>query len=167
MADTSRIAPTVMPATPAGLLRQIDGWLANTNHGSGHPWRQSIAATLAAEDRAQDAPEPAYEPFKWHSKADEARPVQGFLALPFAGRTRDIAAGAAVVLGMLDRQRLTEEDSIGDDGRPLQLLMSVQDSSDLLRLALGGLQLLRDDADDFITRHRRADKLEGADHGRR
>lgn len=34
------------PYTPNGLLRALDGWLAESGHGEDHPWRMSIAQTL-------------------------------------------------------------------------------------------------------------------------
>jgi len=34
------------PATPVGLLRQLDGWLDQSGHDQDHPWRIAIAATL-------------------------------------------------------------------------------------------------------------------------
>ncbi|MDT7836634.1 hypothetical protein [Aquabacterium sp. OR-4] len=37
------------PLTPVQLLQLLDGWLDNTGHDDGHPWRVSIAQTLKAQ----------------------------------------------------------------------------------------------------------------------
>lgn len=55
VAELPPVADTVPPAagrqadTPVQLLRKLDGWLCNTGHDAAHPWRRSIAATLAAQ----------------------------------------------------------------------------------------------------------------------
>lgn len=52
---------------PLALLKALDGWLAETNHDNGHPWRVSIARTLethsrvAWEDELEELQSQAYD----------------------------------------------------------------------------------------------------------
>lgn len=43
-----------VPYTPVALLEALDGWLAETGHDDGHPWRVSIAETLEATPDSDD-----------------------------------------------------------------------------------------------------------------
>jgi hypothetical protein len=157
MADRNTTKPQ-QPQQPAELLRQLDAWLSNTGHGSSHPWRAAIGATLAAERTAADRPAPDFEPFAWHTKAAELRPMEGRRAMQFAGLARDMAAGTATVLGMLERQGM-EADFL-DTGRPL---MSDHDAANLMRLAVSALKQLALAADDLIDTHEPRNPG-GADH---
>lgn len=55
------------PFSPVELLRALDGWLAETGHDGGHPWRESIAKTLEAHRAAH-----ARRPDAFHVLADDA-----------------------------------------------------------------------------------------------
>jgi hypothetical protein len=48
--------PGTTPLPPHELLQALDGWLAGTGHDSAHPWRASIAHTLAAHPHGASAP---------------------------------------------------------------------------------------------------------------
>lgn len=50
-------APTGAPS-PADLLLKLDQWMNAAQYGADHPWRLSIAETLAAHPAQADASEP-------------------------------------------------------------------------------------------------------------
>lgn len=75
MADARKTGTTAgTPPNPTELLRLIDGWLDATRHDAEHPWRVSIAQTLAAHGTGKSAKlAPLNRPLAAHGTGGEPR----------------------------------------------------------------------------------------------
>lgn len=94
-----------------------------------------------------------FEPFRW--VGDERWPADDSAQhrhLKLACRARDVAAGVAAVLELLERDDMTEDE--GDEhGDPVPRLLPKHTRSDLLRLALIAARDLESQADGDLMRH--------------
>ena len=107
------MAPTGI-AGPADLLRDLDRWMDAAHYAVDHPWRQSIAATLAAAaSSATASPAPAVG-------HDGCYPVD---ILELTGRMWDVH-GLVLAIGAVASQ-LEEELPDGDLTEPIRRLCRV------------------------------------------
>jgi len=97
---------------------------------------------------ARVIPPALFEPFSWTTPA--ADKASTFNQLGAICRARDVAAGLAVIMAVLERDEVDEGCEI--EGQPIPKLFSEGDRGHLQRLAVTSLGLLADSMDSAINR---------------
>ncbi len=100
-------------------------------------------------DQVAPSPEPLFKPFCWEEHGDPREVLPARLALDSLSRSRDVAAGVAVVLEMLERDTLEL-----DEATPQPLLSKLQQGA-LIRLCITSCRALEERADEDFEDIRR------------
>jgi hypothetical protein len=83
-----------------------------------------------------------FEPFSWSPQAKDCRPLRADTVLRFTGTVRDMTAGAALVLSIIEADELAAENEE-------RTLFSEHDRGDLMRFAISALRTVAADAADI------------------
>ncbi|WP_164963955.1 hypothetical protein [Rubrivivax sp. JA1026] len=105
---------------------------------------------MESEDKG---PKPLFRAFSWHN--DDGAPVcwsvDGRDARNLAEEVRDVAAGAKVVMEIVEQDAL-DETFVDERGEPLPKLLSTQDLAALQRLSILALKQLTEKAEKLAGR---------------
>ncbi|MEO3715807.1 hypothetical protein [Roseateles flavus] len=114
----------------------------------------NMAEAAVPHAESTESPSPVFEPFSWIHPGAAPGGMDAGRSLEFVCSTRDVAAGVASILEMLEREDL-DATFTDEGGRDLPRLFSNVVRGNLQRLAIASLQLLTASADDEIDRANR------------
>lgn len=105
---------------------------------------QDAAASSSAEQEQQR--EVLHEPFEWFPGVPHDATVSATQSIAFTSRTRDIAAGVATVLEIIERDEI-DSYLCEADMKPAPRLVSETATGTLFRLCITSLQMLNEEAE--------------------
>ena len=109
----------------------------------------AAALPEVAAPAAEQAATPMFEPFAWSPRAKDCRPLPAVAVLRFTETVRDMTAGAALVLSIIEADDLAAENEE-------RTLFSRHDRGELMRFAISALRTVAEkaaDMDEWANKH--------------